>query len=696
MLVDEGGRYQSVRTEEEEAELFLREIELIPAESRELAFEVLNDYLINPTSPIVNACFKSMYKTPPCRMGEFLENPFYMGSFSRTIYNTVKSDLTEVFEGNYTQALLGGSLGGGKSTAGVIAMIRMIYEASCLTDPHETYNISSSDYIMFPGISSSENTAERVIIDKIKAIIEDSDYFQKYFKPEKNSLSQGLLFPNKILIPPGASSSAQLLGGNIAGLFIDESNFFQKRSNGQSNPREAKENIEVIYEAIIRRMDSRFKKLGRIPGIVIIASSKTTPDSFTERLIRKSIGKPTIFVRERSVWETQSSEGYTGKTFRVAIGTESKMSKILKDTDFNPDGMKVIDVPIEFREPFEDDVDASIRDFAGYFTVSITPFIARREKIFECIDKERVHPFNHEVWEQGVPGRIDWPKLCKQRTDGTYEPLHCPTAPRHVHLDLSKNHDRTGITVGCVKGYKPIQRFGQTDIEMAPVFHIDFMLAIQAPPGGEICYADIRKLIYEFSEHGFYVKLISADQFQSLSLLQTMRQQGYKTEIVSVEPAGGPYELFKQALYENRVEMYHYPPLIKELKELQKDNKTGKVDHPPANQGGSKDVADAIAAMTTTLSKNATAVNDTPVVVHSREHYLEESSDQWILGTMIAVGSNFDDSAVPEWRQHVESTASAQNVGHPEWRENAEKALEQEQASNYDWKRNFSMPFLTG
>src|SRR6185295_458614 len=429
---------------------------------------------------------------------------------------------------------------------------------------------------------------------------------------------------------------------------------------------------------------------------VIIASSKTTPDAFTERLIRKSIGKPNIFVRERSVWETQSSDSYTGKTFRVAIGTESKMSKILGDHDPSPEGMKVINVPMEFKEPFEDDIDASIRDFGGYFTVSITPFIARREKIFECINKERTHPFNHEIWEQGTPGRIDWAKLCKQRTDGTFEPIHYPTAPRHVHLDLSKNHDRTGITIGCVKGYAPVQRYGQTDIEMAPMIHVDLMLAIQAPPGGEILYADIRKLIYEFSEHGFYVKLISADQFQSLSLLQTMRQQGYKTEIVSVEPAGGPYELMKQALYENRIDMYHYPPLVKELKELQKDNKTGKVDHPPSNQGGSKDVADALAAMSATLTKNAVTVVDTPVVVHSREHYLEESDDQWILGRMISVGNGLDDNSIPEWRQHVESTGSVQNVGQQEWRENAEKALEQEGSSNYDWKRNFSMPFLTG
>jgi hypothetical protein len=1056
MLFDQGGRFQSVRTDDEYVDLFLKEIESIPPDERQFALEVLNDFLVGKTSPALELSVQSVYKTVPVKMEEFLNNPFYLGSFSKTIFPVIKSDLIEIFEGGYSQAIFGGSLGGGKTTAGVIGILRMIYEVSCLHSPHEIYKISSSDYISFPCVSTTEAVAERNIIDKIRAIVSDSEYFHRHFKPEKMSMAQGIIFPNRIIIPPGASTSQQIVGSNAMGCFVDEcvvdvteillydgstitakdwidsggsrvlasfdfesgemvpaegfikhsaiqdvyeleietkkrihtisgfsydhpvltpsgfiatdnlnigdevylygqktnslerrekegsfgdlqekvsrrnllnssttrmggrsslqrenetsqarekdvfrfqnedvfsktrethafgriqksscgekqevknrvqtfgrnqaeaqreqllaegsgglglpglsqddqwywqgqtvrnhmrwiseylriesyrnnrfgskrengsvralrgsvawwvlhcagffsdffgrfregyrgeathlysksarkekirrcnqilptewndvrdlgrdqtlgiirqkkylgkkltysvavpgreafvadgvivhnTNFFQNRQQNTDRAGDTKEGVEVIYESIKRRMESRFLNQGRLPGVILICSSKTSPNSFTERLINKHKDDPRTYVKERAVWETVPKGRFSGKTFKVAIGDETRMSKILVEGEQEPEGMNVIDVPVEFRQAFEDDIDMSIRDYAGRSTVSIAPFIGKREKIYECVDKSRSHPFNQEVWEQNLPGRIDWSKLCRLKPDGTYEPLHHPHAPRHIHLDLSKNQDRTGITVSCVGGYAPVNRFGKTDTEMAPIIHVDFMIAIQAPRGGEILYSEIRKLIYEFSSHGFFIKLVSADQFQSLSLLQAMRQQGYKTEIVSVEPAGGPYELLKQALYENRISMYHYAPIIKELRELQKNSKTGKVDHPDAAQGGRKDISDSLAACIATLTKSAYGITDEPVVNRHADLF-QENEDQWVLGEMLAVDSGGGEDV--EWRNNVDT---GQNVNSgPEWRQNAEKALEQQGTSNYDWKRNFTMPFMTG
>jgi hypothetical protein len=562
------------------------------------------------------------------------------------------------------------------STGSVIGCVRMAYDVYCMRDPHETYQISSTDYISVPCVSVTEDVAERNLVSKIRAIVDESEFFRKHFAPIRNTAAAGIIFPNRFTFPPGASTAGQVVGTNAIGAAVDEGNFFHKRDQ-QVGRSEVKENIEVIFEAIKRRMESRFMNRGRLPGVILVASSKTTPNAFTEKLIRKYVGDPLVFVRERAVWEAVPKERFSGKKFRVAIGNETKMSRIMTAGEADPEGMEVVEVPVEFHGAFVEDIDAAIRDHAGRSTVAITPFIARREKIYEAIDKNRTHPFSQETWDQDIPGRFDWQKLAKLHPDGSWEPLAHPKAPRHLHLDLSKTQDCTGIAVGCVAGYAPIQRFGKAEQEMAPIIHVDFVLQVRAPRGGEISYSEIRRIIYELTQHGFFIKQVSADQFQSANLLQTVKGQGYQTRVVSVEPAGGPYEVMKTALYENRIQIYNYPPLIKELRELQKDWKTGKVDHPPATQRGSKDIADALAAITTTLTEAASGILDVPI--SSREMFQNSDEDTWVL----------DDAATIV----IESNSEEMKQ---EWRANAEKALEQEANQGHDWKSNFTPPFLMG
>lgn len=1132
MIVNSDGRFRSVRTDEEFIDIFSKEMEALSPDERIIAMELLGDYMGGTKSPIIEVISKDMYRVTPCSITEFLENPFYLGKFHETIYPAIKTDITEIFNGTYSQAILGGSLGGGKSTAGVIGLLRTAYEVGCMRDPHGSYGVSVSDTLSFVGLSPTEDAAERNIMSRVRSIIDDSQYFQKHLKPKMSS-GHGVMFPNKTVIPPGASTQAQVLGGNVLSLFVDEcvcgdtkillhdgkeitakdwfdldaiqkvvaydfknnvsvvgdaeikassiqdvyeytvdvdgvtvvvsgfssdhpvmtpggfvlsedlnvgdevvcygqkknildagaqsrlgsevqealferdhvnpsaeeldsqqrvSRENEDRGNGEDalggnegknkcnqqvksrgtgyfgserkdfnqneeslddrkdgcqykhsernkqsviredrferdksenerrceekncicrNEKEAvlgetweavpygrvqeesvgeksntqegiqtlgrgeaenkrqqlldeskwrlglswpcgdkkgdwkreeswydkswiqeylrtqgdrnyrsrlqgsqllvraiwsfywkwvsygsrlfgyngrwikegnrseavhlhtksareekiqrcnkilprnwndfrglgrdcsvgiirqkkymgkkptysvvvpgwetfvadgvithncnfypkriqherggeqKENVEVIYEAVKRRMESRFLSRGKLPGVIILASSKTTPDAFTETLIRKSTDRPDIYCSERAVWESQPSNRYSGKRFRVAAGNETKLSRILQEDEEEPEGQIVIPVPVEFYRAFEEDVEGAIRDFAGVATMSITPFLQSRNKIYECIDKTRSHPFNQEVWDHDVPGIVDWSKIAKMNSDGTWTPIHHPSAPRHIALDLSKNGDRTGFVVGCIAGYKPVKRFGNTSgqEEMAPVIHVDFSIAIQAPTNGDIIYSEIRRLIYEFSQHGFFIKLVTSDQFQSLALLQTLSQQGYKTKNVSVEPAGGPYEQLKQAFYEHRISMYSYPPLTKELRELQKNWKTGKVDHP---QTGGKDIADGMAALISTLTASAYGISDAPVVSRSIQVSADDPNE-WILNGVVAsdYGETLDDG-VPEWRHNI----GEQSNSAPEWRQNAEKILEQDgQISAPDWKRNFQMPFSTG
>ncbi len=125
------------------------------------------------------------------------------------------------------------------------------------------------------------------------------------------------------------------------------------------------------------------------------------------------------------------------------------------------------------------------------------------------------------------------------------------------------------------------------------------MLEIVPPKGGEISQSGVRSVIYQMQDHGFPVGFGSMDQWNSADALQKFRLKGIETEKISVDKPMDAYEMLRSAIYEGRVLMYRYEPVLEQLRKLQHDRMKGKVDHP---KNGKKDVADALAAVVYSLS----------------------------------------------------------------------------------------------
>jgi hypothetical protein len=362
-------------------------------------------------------------------------------------------------------------------------------------------------------------------------------------------------------------------------------------------------------------MKSRFQRHGKLPGMMIVVSSKQTKDDFTAKRIKESKDDPTVFVRDYATWHVKEGV-YSEETFHVLVGNHQVPSKILDPEEVEPlraklqDGMIIVEVPIDFRNDFENSLEDAIRDVAGIETTSVSPFIQQRDRIVPCIDVNRKHPFTVGEWVQTEPGKMSWTSLSHQveMRDGaevfkSWQPLFFPGTTRHVHIDPSLNSDCTGIAVGCVTGYKTVVRRDketQTEYtEPAPIIWVDFLLRIRPPIGGEIDHGMIRGLIYQFQKHGFPIGLVTMDQFQSAPTIQKFNAKGITSERLSVDKPMDAYDTLKAAIYEGRLRFYEYEPLLEELRTVQKDNVRNKVDHP---RGKSKDVADALAGITFTLT----------------------------------------------------------------------------------------------
>lgn len=553
-------------------------------------------------------------------ISDWLEDPYHMGEIGKTLYKPWKEDLIEMYESQqYDQALIVGGIGSGKSTFSQIAVIRMLYEASCLRDPVQSYGLAKGSKIGFCNLATSKETARRVVFEGILAKLNESPYFKHEF-PMIKDVKEEIIFNKGLVLVAGSSTDTSVIGMNIFGGIIDEGNFLTRKPSKRhmDTDRSKAQNYTQahrLYESIVRRMKSRYMKKGKLPGVLIVSSSKTTQDSFTEQIIReaKTQGNNRIFVSDRSIIDVKR-EHFGDKVFHVLAGNDKYRSKILEPNEVaaysEDEEAVVVEVPEDLRIDFESDIDGALRDLAGVSTIAISSFLQKVELVEKIFDDNLKHPFisplaaDPSEWDSISPYRINWQQICKQTDTGEWVPLRNPEQPRVVHLDPAKSGDAFGLCISHISGFKEVPRpDGASDwvVEKQPVFEVDFYLRIKAQPGEEIVFRNVRQILYEFSAHGFHLYKITTDTFQSVEMIQTLQAKGYRAEILSVDTSKEPYLVLRNAIYEGRLKAYRYSIVGEELKKL--EDTPQKIDHPT---GGSKDMADALCGSIFSLASEFT------------------------------------------------------------------------------------------
>jgi len=541
------------------------------------------------------------YEHTPVPMRQFIEQPEYLG-LKGQIYPVILNDLEELFDSKkYNEAVLTGGIGWGKSTFAELALIRMVYETSCLRNPQRMYGLSDGSIIAFVNVSINLTQARNVVFTGIKTKMVNSHYFKNVFNYDQ-SLKTEMRFPKGIWISPASSSEGGVIGLNVFGGVLDEVNFMAVIENSkQAVDGGTYDQATQLHNAMIRRMKSRFMVRGKLPGILLSISSSKYPDDFTERRIQEAIEneEDDVFIRRYEQWATKPKDRYSGEKFIVCLGDALTRAHIV-DTDEKKaedvqKNLKLIDVPIEYKRDFIKDIDMAIRDIAGRPTLSIKPFIRHKEKLYDAVNRGRElgmeHPFSREVTSLQDGGAIMLDLFSPMSLANKKKAHFC-------HGDLSLNGDGCGFAMGHVKGFKEVIRrnmeTGEEYTIWAPEIVIDFMLRIVAPPNRDITLGDVRALIFELRAIGFNIRKVTFDQFQSADSIQQLERVGIESENLSIDSKLDPYNAFKDALYEDRLYWYEYLPALEEATRLEKNEKTNKVDHPAS---GSKDVTDAVAGV---------------------------------------------------------------------------------------------------
>lgn len=541
----------------------------------------------------------------PATIEEFI-GPNYL-DLEKTIRASVRAALVEIF-GDYVRpdrisearrAMFTGAIGIGKTTLASIAIPYMVHWVLCLKDPQEYFGLMPRSRIAFMLMSTTDAQAKEVLFGDIKARLSGSPWAKRMDSPWPGSpwdpaFKNQLRFPKEIWVLPGNSKEKSFEGYNILGGIIDEGDSHQITAN--------KDYAQVGYETIHNRISSRFidpvAKDHR--GLLIVIGQMKSASGFMSRKMKELEGdEGAVVIRltqwESFGWQTYKNEDGTYDVFWYDIERKCEVSPEYA-RDIKSDS--IIPIPNAYKKDFDTNPVKALRDLAGIPPEATDPFIAVMERVQSA--QLRWHQ-NHPDIDQPVNASCTMPLF--------HERLVADSSIKRVlHIDIAYSDATTADALGMAMGH--VSKLVDLNGDIKPYIVIDFLMRIKAQTGSQIMLEDVRSYIYALRDlRGYKIRQVTVDGTNSVDMMQTLIKRRIPADYLSVDRNKTPYEDLREAIYERRIEFPAYvtmlaPGSVEQVviaeRELRQLNDTGKkVDHP---QGGSKDVADAIAGVTHVLT----------------------------------------------------------------------------------------------
>lgn len=548
------------------------------------------------------------YKEIPVDIDTFLDDDAYLGRTNRNgaaVYPFWRKELNTVFgAGNkYYEWILTGATRIGKSSTGNSGTSYMLYRLMCLRDPQKFFgkkDISKFSILFF---NITKELAKGVAYREFNDTLRASPWFNAhgtFSKSEKDFyyIPEG----GKIDIDYGSDASHGL-GKQVFVAFMDEINFSQA---GIKDVKKAKERMRNTYNTVAARVKGTFKHGGEVFGKVFGISSKRSDSDFMEDYVQEQLDAGAgdhMYISDAPQWEVLPPETFSKERFFIAVGGRHQKSFVVPDNqsfpealdDLRSQGYRLLNPPVDMKSDFLADFNVALRDLAGIAVAGTASFITQ-ESLTKVINKNRRNPFYSDILQIGAKD-----KMSIEEYFHLEEVLHVlKKTPIFIHLDLSLNHDRTGISGGGITDRKDISGKDGKVVSL-PFFTHMFSVAIEAPRGDKIPYAKIVAFICWLRKQGFNIARISRDQFQSEYLGQQLEAEGFTVDKISLDRTPDGYIALRSVIWEERIDMLDSKLLQDELIHLQFDLVTSKVDHPV---GGSKDVSDSHAGWVWNALKN--------------------------------------------------------------------------------------------
>lgn len=529
------------------------------------------------------------HKPPTIR--EFIQPPYV--NIHHKLYAPIKQIFIDVFGeelpedlhyfSNYTNLLLTGAIGIGKTTISALICNYAAARLSCLRDPQAYYGTDATIAIM--EMSVSADNARYVIFSHINRMAKSSTWMAENM-PHDKTIKKRLVFPKSIEIIPGDSQETSFVGYDIFTSILDEAD--------DHVCTRTIDYADVGYRAMSERVESRFGQY----GLNVVIGSHKKPNGFITKMEEEFSQRDDSYIKRLNKWEAWGEESWSNKFFffdttRIRLATE-------KDFTNNPESVIKIPFKISRKIPGEGEKEINLRT-----TFLLNPEIAMRDSAgipprvgstfinrVETIDLA----FERYMLNHGYESPVD--------VDGNIESgfVGQNSIPRHIHIDYGTGgkNDSAAISMGHVSGN--INHAGQ----LRPYITVDFVYRFSE---FDVQLDTVIAMVLELKTRKFNIRKVTYDHFESTYFRQRLSRVGIRCDELSVDKNLNPYYDLRDALYMNAIEFpnlrvyseirgkYDLVEIVKRelcALVLTKD----MVDHPP---DGSKDCTDTIAGVVNTL-----------------------------------------------------------------------------------------------
>lgn len=532
------------------------------------------------------------FNEKPASIKEFL-GPDYL-NIEKGIRPGVREELIELFGDDvnggriakFRWGMFTGAIGIGKTTMASVILPYMVHWVLCLKDPQDFYDLLPGSRIAFMMMSTSEDQAKETVFGDVKARIQHSPWFRDNFPYDPDFKNQ-IRFSKDIWILPGSSQETSFEGYNILGGILDEADSHKVTVN--------KDYGDDGWNTINGRIDSRFQDR----GFLLTVGQMKKANGFAARKYRELQDDPeNAHTVRMTIWESLGWEKFSdGNGEHISFWYDTKRKQIVSKEAAGILGFPdhIMEIPSVYKKNFQNKPEQALRDLAGIPPQAGSAFISLTHKVEECFERWT------ERFGDAVPVSAD------PRRPVLAEWFRSPTPLRRaLHLDIgySGNGDAAGIVMGHVSHLVKTE----DDDEEKPYIIVDCIIRVKAAPGQEVMISDLRNYIYDLRNRGFRIKDVTMDGFQSTDTRQQLSKKRMNVNYLSVDKSKLPYEDMRDAIYEGRLELPPYMTYVtagegelvniaqREIFALEDAGK--KIDHPV---NGSKDVADGIAGVVTTL-----------------------------------------------------------------------------------------------
>jgi len=458
------------------------------------------------------------------KIEELLSDPYFLGERARYLYPKHRDDIVELWrrrkEGTYVFADCTG-IGGGKTYKAGILMWLLALEVLTDLSFGEKFQLDPDSKTALIVTSRDASKAKEVTFRGLLPFF-NCGIVKDYFRPnvDFDTASKSRILPNTLrfagsnfLLFPGTGQEASALGFNLYGGIMDEVNYMtvvdeSKRSRTGRNYDAAKE----IYSAVESRMQSRFLVDQQQHGLLVMLSNPRYAGDFLERMRERARHDKSVMFVSRTTWDAQPESKHSNKKFRFCIDS---LKIVRRDEAVSG---QVIDVPIDWESDFVKNPVDSWRRLGNTPIQSITPFFWSSENLIRCIDTDRENPFDERLRRFKT-----WYK-CTDKFQ------------RFVHIDLGRSHDCGTMSMGYANGVLPLRVEDETSKDLVLSVVIDFVVKIDPKELNEtIDFKIFRELIYDLTERGFEIALVTYDKFQSMESIDRLREKGYVVENLSID-----------------------------------------------------------------------------------------------------------------------------------------------------------------